>query len=165
MYTTKIRRMTDSKLCCRIINLTTYCIYSHRSLTILFRLSTIMEMDSTGSILSDLNCLSKSEDDLDTNGVLLQNKKYREWKEYGAENLVYTHHSTLDKVAKFNSLDRATIATVKAYDSAHTASAQTQVTPSENIVSNASETTVYANHSFVSKMVIKPETCTSCGKR
>lgn len=125
-------------------------------------------MDSTGSILSDLNCLSKSEDDLDTISMLLQSQKYGDWKEHGAscENLLYKQHNTLDKVAEFNSSDRTTTATIKSNDSTHTASFQTQVTPDNgNIDSNVSDTEVYVNHSFVSKIVIKPETCAPCGKR
>lgn len=126
-------------------------------------------MDSTGSILSDLNCLSKSEDDLDTNDILLRNQKHGEWKEYGAscENSVHKQHNTLDKVAEFNNLsDTATIATARANDSTHTSSLQAQVALTDgNVVFNVSGTKVHANHCFVSKMVIKPETCVPCGKR
>ncbi|XP_032689751.1 rac GTPase-activating protein 1-like isoform X2 [Odontomachus brunneus] len=129
------------------------------------QLNTIVEMDSTGSILSDLNCLSKSEDDLNTNSMLLQSQKHGDWKEHGAnsKNSVYKQHNTLDKVAEFNSSDRATV-TIKSNDSTHTASFQTQITPgNEHIDFNVSDTKLH--HSFVSKMVIKPETCTPCGKR
>ncbi|XP_014468719.1 PREDICTED: rac GTPase-activating protein 1-like isoform X2 [Dinoponera quadriceps] len=134
------------------------------------QLNTIMEMDSTGSILSDLNCLSKSEDDQDTNAVLLLSPKHVEWKEHGAscEKSVHKQHSTLDKVAEFNLSDKTTIATTmskQTNDNTHTASFQTQVVPSNEIIdSNVSGTKVYA-HNLVSKMVIKPETCTPCGKR
>lgn len=127
----------------------------------LFRQSTIIEMDSTGSILSDLNCLSKSEDDLDTKGIPLQSHKCGDWKEHEAscKNQVYKQPSTLDKVAEFNSSEKTTAA-AKSNDGTFAASAK--VTPGD-IDSDKSVTKVH--HSFVSKMVIKPETCISCGKR
>lgn len=46
------------------------------------KLKTITELDSTGTLLSDLSCFSKSEDDLDTSIILQQSKKKREWKEH-----------------------------------------------------------------------------------
>ncbi|XP_011147215.1 rac GTPase-activating protein 1 isoform X2 [Harpegnathos saltator] len=128
------------------------------------QLNAIMEMDSTGSILSDLNCLSKSEDDLDTNVTLLQSQKH-EWEEHTAScESLGKQHNTLVRVAEFNSSDRAA---AKSSDGTYMVSCQTQDTSggNENVNSKVSETRVHANHIFVSKMVIKPETCTPCGKR
>lgn len=134
-----------------------------------------MEMDSTGSILSDLNCLSKSEDDLtDTNGIFSQSQKHGESKEHGGattcENSAqHKQHNTLDKVAEFNSLDRATTSvTVKSSNGTTYAASflQIQATPASNEDANEPKPKLSeANHSFVTKMVIKPETCTHCGKR
>lgn len=122
-----------------------------------------MEMDSTGSILSDLNCLSKSEDDSDIKAIHIQIQG--EWKRHrpSCEYLEKKQCSTLDKVAEFNSLDKAT--TVKSNNDAHAASSQTQagsVSKTADTKTNAKEP---SNHHFVSKMILKPETCIACDKR
>ncbi|CAL1687722.1 unnamed protein product [Lasius platythorax] len=130
-------------------------------------LTTIAEMDSTGSILSDLNCLSKSEDDLDTD-VIIQAQKQNKWREYKLDDDYSANEqcSTLDKVAEFNSPDGVTTTRVKTNDDTHTVPFKTQVTSKkENIDPKLLNTETFANHSFVSKIVIKPETCTLCGKR
>lgn len=124
-------------------------------------------MDSTGSILSDLNCLSKSEDDLDTD-VFIQAQKNRKWKEYKLSDdySVNEQGNTLDKVAKFNSSDGATTTRVKTKDDTCTVPFKINVTPNnENIDSKSLNTEAFANHNFVSKIVIKPETCSLCNKR
>lgn len=124
-------------------------------------------MDSTGSILSDLNCLSKSEDDLDTD-VIIQIQKKKNCREYklGDDYTANGQCSTLDKVAEFNSHDKVTTARVKTNDDTHTASFKIKVTSDkENIDPKPLNTEAIANHSFVSKIVIKPEICTLCSKR
>ncbi|XP_070161918.1 rac GTPase-activating protein 1-like [Polyergus mexicanus] len=134
------------------------------------QLTAIAEMDSTGSILSDLNCLSKSEDDLDTD-VIIQIQEKKKWREYklGDDYTANEQCSTLDKVAEFNSHDGITIGVkrVKTNDDTHTVSFKIhQVTSDkENIDSKPLNTEAIANHSFISKIVIKPEICTLCGKR
>ncbi|KAI4498287.1 hypothetical protein M0802_006773 [Mischocyttarus mexicanus] len=72
------------------------------------KLNTITELDSTGSILSDFSCFSKSEDDLDTSIIIQQNQKKREWKEHrpSGEYSPKKRRSTLQKVAELNSSDK-----------------------------------------------------------
>ncbi|XP_034178181.1 rac GTPase activating protein tumbleweed [Osmia lignaria lignaria] len=72
------------------------------------KLNTIAELDSTGSILSDLSCFSKSEDDLDTSVIIQQHQKKREWKEHrpSGEYSTRKRHSTVQKIAELNSSDR-----------------------------------------------------------
>lgn len=127
-----------------------------------------MEMDSTGSILSDLNCLSKSEDDLDANAILAQLQKQQEWKEHkpSCEYIDKKQPSTLDKVAKFNSSDRPIATIIKSNNGAMAdiPTSGTQIV-SNNVDSKILNIKLYADHNFVSKMVIKPETCAPCGKR
>lgn len=130
-------------------------------------LTTIAEMDSTGSILSDLNCLSKSEDDLNTDAII-RAQKQKIWKEYklGDNYSANEQCSTLDKVAEFNSLDGATTTRVKTNDDMHPVPSKIPVTSNkEDIDPKLLNTETFANHSFISKIVIKPETCTLCGKR
>ncbi|XP_072751412.1 uncharacterized protein [Anoplolepis gracilipes] len=130
-------------------------------------LATIVEMDSTGSILSDLNCLSKSEDDLDTDAII-QAQREKKWREYKLNDDYSTNEqcSTLDKVAEFNSPDGVTTTKVKTNDDTYTVPFKNQVTSNkENIDSKLLNREACANHNFVSKIVIKPETCTLCDKR
>ncbi|XP_024887969.1 rac GTPase-activating protein 1-like isoform X2 [Temnothorax curvispinosus] len=112
-------------------------------------LTRIVETDSTGSILSDLNCLSKSEDDLDTD-IIVKAQREKKWKEYKPNGECCTMNkqgSTLDKRAN-----------VKLHQVAKTTKEYI-----DSKLSNAEASS--ANHSFMSKIVIKPETCTPCGKR
>ncbi|XP_018310145.1 rac GTPase-activating protein 1-like isoform X2 [Mycetomoellerius zeteki] len=145
-------------------NLTVQDKWSDRHLT------TIAETDSTGSILSDLNCLSKSEDDLDTD-TIIKVQREKKWKEYkpNGEYSMNKRCDTLDKIVEFNSSDGVTakIKAIKAKDNAHSVPVTTQIASNkENIDSKSSKVQVSsANHSFISKIVIKPETCTPCGKR
>ncbi|XP_011867782.1 PREDICTED: rac GTPase-activating protein 1-like [Vollenhovia emeryi] len=127
-------------------------------------LATIAETDSTGSILSDLNCLSKSEDDLDTD-IIIKTGRKKQWREYKAsgEHLTKRQCGTLEKIAEFNLLDRSNSAGVTARMEERDFAVKTQVAPEENIDCKVSN--VKAIHSFISKIVIKPETCTLCGKR
>ncbi|XP_077282757.1 rac GTPase-activating protein 1-like isoform X2 [Temnothorax americanus] len=133
-------------------------------------LTRIVETDSTGSILSDLNCLSKSEDDLETD-IIVKAQREKKWKEYKPNGECRTMNkggSALDKRAKFNTSDGAT-ARIKRKESAHSIPVklhQVAKTNKENLdskLSNAEASS--ANHRFISKIVIKPETCTPCGKR
>ncbi|KYN31118.1 Rac GTPase-activating protein 1 [Trachymyrmex septentrionalis] len=130
-------------------------------------LTTIVETDSTGSILSDLNCLSKSEDDLDTD-TIIKVQREKKWKEYkpSGEYSMNKQCGTLDKIVEFNSPDRVT-AKIKVKDSARSVPVTTQIASSkENIDSKLSKIeSSSVNHSFISKIVIKPETCIPCGKR
>lgn len=123
-------------------------------------------MDSTGSILSDLNCLSKSEDDLDTDAII-QAQKNRKWKEYKlSDDSACEQCSTLDKVAEFNSPDGVTTTRVKTNDDTYIVPFKIKVTSNkENIDFKPLNTEAVVSHNFVSKIVIKPETCTLCGKR
>lgn len=97
-----------------------------------FRLDTITELDSTGSILSDLNCLSKTEDDLDTS--ILQ-KKRREWKEHRPSNEYSSkqRRSSLHKVTELNSSDKivATTTVVMPKDGTITASSTIEAIPGD----------------------------------
>ncbi|XP_018310146.1 uncharacterized protein [Mycetomoellerius zeteki] len=142
-------------------NLTVQDKWSDRHLT------TIAETDSTGSILSDLNCLSKSEDDLDTD-TIIKVQREKKWKEYkpNGEYSMNKRCDTLDKIVEFNSSDGVTakIKAIKAKDNAHSVPVTTQIASNkENIDSKSSKVQVSsANHSFISKIVIKPETCTPC---
>ncbi|XP_017880906.1 rac GTPase-activating protein 1-like [Ceratina calcarata] len=72
------------------------------------KLNTIAELDSTGSILSDLSCFSKSEDDLDVSAMIQQSQKKREWKEHrpSGEYSTKKRRSTTQKVAELNTSDR-----------------------------------------------------------
>lgn len=132
-------------------------------------MSTITEADSTGSILSDLNCLSKSEDDLETEAII-KAQEHREWKkhepinEYSAAN---KHCNTLDKVAEFNLSNRATSITTKLNtDKCPILCENNNATLNEeNINSNLINTKVSQNHNFVSKIVIRPSVCFVCQSR
>ncbi|KYM76408.1 ADP-ribosylation factor 1 [Atta colombica] len=141
-------------------NLTVQDKWSDRHLT------TIAETDSTGSILSDLNCLSKSEDDLDTD-IIIKVQREKKWKEYkpSGEYSMNKQCGTLNKIVEFNSPDGIT-ANIKTKDSARSVPVTTQIASNkENIDSKLSKIeSSFANHSFISKIVIKPETCTPCGK-
>ncbi|XP_018366435.1 PREDICTED: uncharacterized protein LOC108763378 isoform X4 [Trachymyrmex cornetzi] len=127
-------------------------------------LTTITETDSTGSILSDLNCLSKSEDDLDTD-TIIKVQREKKWKEYKPSDEYFMNKQcgTLDKIVEFKSSDEVT-AKMKAKDSACSVPVTTQIASNkENIDSKLSKVeSSSANHSFISKIVIKPETCTPC---
>ncbi|KAL6266839.1 hypothetical protein P5V15_003668 [Pogonomyrmex californicus] len=130
----------------------------------------ITETDSTGSILSDLNCLSKSEDDLDMD-IIIKLQKEKKWKkykpnnEYCMNNIVYKQYNTLDKIAEFNSPDGVTIR-IKPKDGKSSVPVKIQTASNkENIDSELLNAKTFVNHNFISKMIIKPETCVSCGKR
>lgn len=104
-----------------------YCFY--------FRLNPIAELDSTGSILSDLNCLSKSEDDLEIS-TILQNQKSgkRQWKEHRPSNeYPKKRRSSLHKITELNSSDRivATTTVVMPKDGAITASSTIEAIPGD----------------------------------
>lgn len=98
------------------------------------RLKTIAELNSTGSLLSDLNCLSRSDDDLETS-TILQSQKKREWKEHRPSSEYSKKHrrSTLHKVAELNSSDRivATTTVVMPKDGAITASSTIEAIPGD----------------------------------
>ncbi|XP_011300872.1 rac GTPase-activating protein 1-like [Fopius arisanus] len=190
------------------------------------KLNTIAELDSTGSLLSDLSCFSKSEDDLDASALLSQNHKKREWKEHrpSGEYSTKKRRSTLQKVADLNNSDRiiATTTVVMPKDGAITASSVIEAVPgdenqdpksplqssrkrrksserprakkdvpegypkpsapvaehltsgsesegifkpSPNIGGYTFNTKTLRGHNFVPKSVLKPETCSPCGKR
>ncbi|KAF7395155.1 hypothetical protein HZH68_009205 [Vespula germanica] len=101
------------------------------------KLNTIAELDSTGSILSDFSCFSKSEDDLDTSIIIQQNQKKREWKEHrpSGEYSPKKRRSTLQKVAELNTSDKiiATTTVTVPKEGAITASSVIEAIPiSEN---------------------------------
>jgi len=126
----------------------------------------ITETDSTGSILSDLNYLSKSEDDLDADAIIRAQKQI-EHKEYrsGDEYFVNKQRGTLDKVAEFNSPDRLTaVARIMPKKDA-TLPKDLVALGKENADPKLPKKEAYVNHNFASKLVIKPETCTLCNKR
>lgn len=77
------------------------------------RLNPIAELDSTASILSDLSCYSKSEDDLDTSFILQQRNK-REWREHrpSGEYGLKKRRSSVQKIADRNSSDRLIAKTI-----------------------------------------------------
>ncbi|XP_031836061.1 rac GTPase activating protein tumbleweed [Nomia melanderi] len=99
------------------------------------KLNTIAELDSTGSILSDLSCFSKSEDDLDTSVIVQQSQKKREWKEHrpSGEYSAKKRRSTVQKVAELNSSDRiiATTTVVMPKEGPITASSVIEAMPAD----------------------------------
>lgn len=99
-----------------------------------FRLNTIAELDITGSILSDLNCLSKTEDDID-NSAILQTRKKRELRERrpSGECSKKQRRSTIHKVAELNSSDKivATTTVVMPKDGMITASSTIEAIPGD----------------------------------
>ncbi|KAJ8683104.1 hypothetical protein QAD02_018896 [Eretmocerus hayati] len=100
------------------------------------KLNTITELDSTGSLLSDLSCFSKSEDDLDTSIILHQNRKKREWKEHrpsGEYVIKRKRRSGLQKSVDLNSSDRivATTTLVMPKEGAITASSVIEAIPGD----------------------------------
>ncbi|XP_067211183.1 rac GTPase-activating protein 1-like [Linepithema humile] len=131
-------------------------------------LSTIAETDSTGSILSDLNCLSKSEDDLETEAIMRAHK-YKEWKKYEPINEYSATNkqcSTLDKVAEFNLSNRVTSTIAKSNIDKCSILCENKFTLNkENSNSNLINTEVAKNHNFISKIVIRPSLCVVCDKR
>ncbi|XP_076167684.1 rac GTPase activating protein tumbleweed [Ptiloglossa arizonensis] len=102
------------------------------------KLNTIAELDSTGSILSDLSCFSKSEDDLDTSVIIQQSQKKREWKEHrpSGEYSTKKRRSALQKVAELNSSDRivATTTVVMPKEGTITASSVIEAIPGDENV-------------------------------
>lgn len=102
-------------------------IFSHR------RLNTIAELDSTGSLLSDLSCFSKSEDDLDNSCMIQQNQKKREWKEHrpSGEYSAKKRRSSIQKAVDLNVSDRivATTTVVLPKDGPITASSVIEAVP------------------------------------
>ncbi|CAL1674624.1 unnamed protein product [Lasius platythorax] len=100
------------------------------------KLNTIAELDSTGSLLSDFNCLSRSEDDLETSTILHQQKSgKRQWKEHrpSSEYSKKQRRSSLHKVTELNSSDRivATTTVVMPKDGAITASSTIEAIPGD----------------------------------
>ncbi|XP_076679620.1 rac GTPase activating protein tumbleweed [Andrena cerasifolii] len=97
------------------------------------KLNTIAELDSTGSILSDLSCFSKSEDDLDNSVIIQQSHKKREWKEHrpSGEYSTKKRRSALPTVAELNSSDRivATTTVVMPKEGTITASSVIEAIP------------------------------------
>ncbi|KOC65521.1 Rac GTPase-activating protein 1 [Habropoda laboriosa] len=97
------------------------------------KLNTIAELDSTGSILSDLSCFSKSEDDLDASIIIQQNQKKREWKEHrpSGEYSAKKRRSIAQKVAELNTSDRivATTTVVMPKEGSITASSVIEAIP------------------------------------
>ncbi|XP_033333684.1 rac GTPase activating protein tumbleweed [Megalopta genalis] len=97
------------------------------------KLNTIAELDSTGSILSDLSCFSKSEDDLDTSVLIQQSQKKREWKEHrpSGEYSAKKRRSNVQKIAELNTSDRivATTTVVVPKEGAITASSVIEAIP------------------------------------
>lgn len=91
-------------------------------------------MNSTGSLLSDLNCLSRSEDDLETSAIL-QSQKKREWKEHRPSSEYAKKHrrSTSHKTVELNSSDRivATTTVVMPKDGTITASSTIEAIPGD----------------------------------
>lgn len=102
---------------------------------IIFRLNTIAELDSTGSILSDLSCFSKSEDDLDISAIIQQNQKKREWKEHrpSGEYSAKKRRSGTQKTTELTSSDRivATTTVVMPKDGNITASSVIEAIPGD----------------------------------
>ena len=101
-----------------------------------FRLNTRAESNSTGSLLSDLSCLSRSEDDLETSNIF-QNQKKREWKEHRSSSDYSKKHrrSALYK-AKFTELNPsdkivATTTVVMPKDGTITASSTIEAIPDD----------------------------------
>lgn len=108
-----------------------------------------------------------SEDDLDT-ARIIKAQREKKWKEYKASSSEYftiRHSGTLDKIAEFNLSEGAT-GRINPKDSARSVPVKIQrASNEENIRSTSYAEASSANHSFMSKIVIKPETCTPCGKR
>ncbi|KAG5322574.1 RGAP1 protein, partial [Pseudoatta argentina] len=98
------------------------------------KLNTIAELNSTGSLLSDLNCLSRSDDDFETSAIL-QNQKRREWKEHrpSSEYSKKPDRNTLHKATELNSSDKivATTTVVMPKDGTITASSTIEAIPGD----------------------------------
>ncbi|XP_071628475.1 rac GTPase-activating protein 1 [Temnothorax longispinosus] len=98
------------------------------------KLNTIAELNSTGSLLSDLNCLSRSEDDLEISNILQKQKK-REWKEHRPSSEYSKKHrrSALHKATELNPSDRivATTTVVMPKDGTITASSTIEAIPGD----------------------------------
>ncbi|KAL0109399.1 hypothetical protein PUN28_014460 [Cardiocondyla obscurior] len=95
------------------------------------KLNTIEELNSTGSLLSDLNCLSRSEDDIETSHIL-QSHKNRDWKEHRpSTEYSKKNRNTLHKSTELNSSDKivATTTVVMPKDGAITASSTIEAIP------------------------------------
>ncbi|XP_034950890.1 rac GTPase-activating protein 1-like [Chelonus insularis] len=191
------------------------------------KLNTIAELDSTGSLLSDLSCFSKSEDDLDASALLSHRK--REWKEHrpSGEYSTKKRRSTIQKVVDLNNSDRivATTTVIMPKEGTITASSVIEAVPGDenqdpkspnrssqkkrksvekkrslkeihleknidtkpsapfpdNLTSGSDSEGIFKpspniggytfntksmrGHSFIGKSVIKPETCSPCGKK
>ncbi|KAJ8682974.1 hypothetical protein QAD02_018766 [Eretmocerus hayati] len=100
------------------------------------KLNTITELDSTGSLLSDLSCISRSEDDLDTSIILQQNRKKREWKEHrpsGEYVIKRKRRSGTQQSVDLNGSDRivATTTLVMPKEGAITASSVIEAIPAD----------------------------------
>ncbi|KAL6264775.1 hypothetical protein P5V15_004873 [Pogonomyrmex californicus] len=97
------------------------------------KLNTIAELNSTGSLLSDLNCLSKSEDDLEVSAIL-ESQKRREWKEHRpSTEYAKKHRRSTHKTTELNSSDRivATTTVVMPKDGAIHASSTIEAIPGD----------------------------------
>ncbi|XP_066583719.1 rac GTPase-activating protein 1 [Prorops nasuta] len=105
----------------------------HRDMHYNDKLNTITELDSTGSILSDLSCFSKSEDDLDASAIIQHNQKKREWKEHrpSGEYIAKKRRSSMQKLVDLNSSDRivATTTVTMPKEGAITASSVIEAIP------------------------------------
>ncbi|KAK9298143.1 hypothetical protein QLX08_008455 [Tetragonisca angustula] len=102
------------------------------------KLNTIAELDSTGSILSDLSCFSKSEDDLDISAMIQQSQKKHEWKEHrpSGEYSTKKRRSAVRKSTELNSSDRivATTTVTMPKDGNITASSVIEAIPGDENV-------------------------------
>ncbi|XP_018300582.1 rac GTPase-activating protein 1 [Mycetomoellerius zeteki] len=98
------------------------------------KLNTIAELNSTGSLLSDLNCLSRSDDDFETSAIL-QSQTRREWKEHrpSSEYSRKPCRNTLHKAVELNSSDKivATTTVVMPKDGTITASSTIEAIPGD----------------------------------
>lgn len=99
---------------------------------------------------------------------IIKTQREKKWKEYKASSGEYfttRHGGTLDKIAEFNSSDGAT-GRINPKDSARSVPVKIQrASNEENRRSTSTAEASSANHNFISKIVIKPETCTPCDKR
>ncbi|CAB0043409.1 unnamed protein product [Trichogramma brassicae] len=102
------------------------------SLIQFLRLNTIAELDSTGTLLSDLSHFSKSEDDLDAS-IILQEKHKRNWKDHRPSG-EHKRRRSIKRTAELNTSDCVVAKTrvVVPKDGPVTATTTIEAVPTDN---------------------------------
>lgn len=105
---------------------------------------------------------------MDTDAIIKAQRE-KKWKEYKPSNEYSTtkQSGTLDKIAEFNSPDGESTTRIEPKDGAHSVPVKIQIASNKQSTNSrlSNAETSSAHHSFISKIVIKPEICIPCGKR